>query len=139
MHETHEWCMLGAMSDHEPMGPLLGPFDTDPRAHLLRVAGGDVGGARLVARTMLGLALDQIEVGAYDRRIIRLLLAGQESDVLATVASWLHRSRAAGRAEVGDAVTAVVQRYLDAWESGAEPLARDVLRDVLAAVDGGAR
>jgi hypothetical protein len=61
-----------------------GPIQTAPRGHLPAT-----GRAQIVASTLAGL-----ELGAWDRRILRWL-AGWDTSTTLTIASWITRSRAA--------------------------------------------
>ena len=62
------------------------PLESDP--------GGFVPQAERAA--ILAGVLDGVELGAWDRRVARWL-AGLDTSTLVTVASWIARSRAAGR------------------------------------------
>ena len=67
-------------------GALAGPLDSDP--------GGFLPGEERLA--VLAGVLDGVELGAWDRRVARWL-TGLDTSTLVTVASWIARSRAAGR------------------------------------------
>ena len=62
------------------------PLESDP--------GGFVPQAERAA--ILAGVLDGVELGAWDRRVARWL-TGLDTSTLVTVASWIARSRAAGR------------------------------------------
>ena len=62
------------------------PLESDP--------GGFVPQAERSA--ILAGVLDGVELGAWDLRVVRWL-AGLDTSTLVTVASWIARSRAAGR------------------------------------------
>ena len=67
-------------------GVLAGPLESDP--------GGFVPEAE--RSVVLAGVLDGIGLGAWDRRVAGWL-AGLDTSTLLTVASWIARSRAAGR------------------------------------------
>ena len=68
-------------------GVPAGPLETDP--------GGFLPQAERAA--VLAGVLDGVELGAWDQRVVRWL-TGLDTSTLVTVASWIVRSRAAGRA-----------------------------------------
>jgi hypothetical protein len=67
-------------------GVPAGPLESGP--------GGFLPGEERLA--VLAGALDGVELGAWDRRVVRWL-AGLDTPTLVTVASWIARARAAGQ------------------------------------------
>jgi hypothetical protein len=79
---------------HHPPRRVRPPFDViddEPR----NIGSADVGAWQQDRVTALLEALDGIELGAYDRRIVEWL-AGWEISTVGTIASLLYRARAAG-------------------------------------------
>lgn len=72
-----------------------GPIDTEPYDAIPMPLSEPPEVWRQDAKAALLAALDGIELGAYDRRIVESLPDGEISTV-AVICSWLHRARAAG-------------------------------------------
>jgi hypothetical protein len=86
---------------HHPPRRVRPPFNVadDERRNISHT---DVDAWQKDRVTALLEALDGIEIGAYDRRIIEWL-AGWEISTVGTIVSLLHRARAAGAEACGGA------------------------------------
>lgn len=115
--------MTGAV---RPALPLPGPLDEDPTGQVYGIAAEPTrmldgvvhDRADHLARAMLTSALVDVELGAYDERIVQWLMRW-DVGTIATVASLLRRAWqagvAAGRVEAAEELAAIVEwREVDA-------------------------